>query len=67
MYSEVAWIVVSSGTQVRPQIIFNPDYLSEYLSVSYDYAFNKYADSKNAALLKRKLIFQSTSKLLDQS
>ena len=37
MDSEVAWILVSSGTQVQPQITLNPDYLPEYLSVSYDY------------------------------
>ena len=30
MYSEVAWVLVSLGTQVQPQIIL-------YLSVSYDY------------------------------
>ena len=35
MYSEV--VLISSGTQVQPQIILNPDYLSDYLSVSYDY------------------------------
>ena len=34
MYSEVAWALVSSGTQVQPQIIFNPDYLLGYHSVS---------------------------------
>ena len=38
MYSEVAWVLVSSGTQVHLQIILNPDYLPNYLSVSYDYA-----------------------------
>ena len=37
MYSEVAWILVSSGTQAQPQIILNPDYFPDYLSVSYDY------------------------------
>ena len=37
MYSEVVWVLVSSGTQVHPQIIFDPDYVPEYLSVSYDY------------------------------
>ena len=37
MYAEVAWELVSSGTQVQPQIILNPDYLPDYLSVSYDY------------------------------
>ena len=38
MYSKVAWILVFSGTQVHPQIILDPDYLPDYLSVSYDYA-----------------------------
>ena len=33
--AEVAW--VSSGTQVQPQVILDPDYLQDYLSVSYDY------------------------------
>ena len=38
MYSEVAWILVSLGTQVQPQIILNPDCLLEdYLSISFDY------------------------------
>ena len=37
MYAEVAWILVSSGTQVQPQIIPDPDYLPDYLSIPYDY------------------------------
>ena len=37
MNSEVVWVLVSSRTQARPQIIFDPDYLSDYLSFSYDY------------------------------
>ena len=37
MYSEVAWVLVSSVTQVQPQIMLDPDYLLDYLSVSYDY------------------------------
>ena len=37
MYSEVAWVLVSSGTQVRPQIILEPGYLPHYLFVSYHY------------------------------
>ena len=37
MYAEVAWVLVSSGTQVQPQVILDPDYLPDYLSVSYDY------------------------------
>ena len=27
MYGEVAWILVSLGTQIQPQIIFDQDYL----------------------------------------
>ena len=37
MNSEVAWVLLSSGTQVQPQVILDPDYLPDYLSVSYDY------------------------------
>ena len=37
MYAEVAWVLVPSGPQVQPQIIPDPDYLPDYLSVSYDY------------------------------
>ena len=37
MNSEVAWVLVSLETQVQPQIILDPDYVPDYLSVS-DYA-----------------------------
>ena len=37
MNPEVAWVLVSSGTPVHPQIMLNPDYLADYLSDSYDY------------------------------
>ena len=37
IYSEVDWVLVSSGTQVQPQIILDPDNLPDYLSLSYDY------------------------------
>ena len=37
MHAEVAWVLVSSGTQVQPQITLDPDYLPDYISVSYDY------------------------------
>ena len=37
MISEVVWLLVSSGTQALPQIILDPDYLPDYLSVCYDY------------------------------
>ena len=36
MYVEVAWTLVSSGTQLQPQVTLDPDYLQDYLSVSYD-------------------------------
>ena len=37
--NEVAWVLVSSGTQVQTQIILNPDCFPDYLSgSSYDYA-----------------------------
>ena len=39
MYAEVAWVLVSSITHVQPQIILDPDYLPDYLSVSYGYDF----------------------------
>ena len=42
MISEVAWVLVSSGTQVQLQIILDSDYLPHYLSVSYDNAVSKY-------------------------
>ena len=37
MNSDVAWVLASWGSQVQLQIMLNPDYLSDYLSVSYDY------------------------------
>ena len=37
MIAEVALVLVSSGIQFQPQIILDPDYLTDYLSVSYDY------------------------------
>ena len=37
MYAEVAWVLVSSETQVQPQMILDPDYFPDYLFVSYDY------------------------------
>ena len=40
MNSEVAWVLVCSGTQVQPHLILEPGYLPDYLSVSYDYEKN---------------------------
>ena len=42
MYAEVAWVLVSSGTQVQPQVILHPDYIPDYLSISYGYVFSHY-------------------------
>ena len=41
MCSEVAWALVYARTQVKSQIILDPDYLPDYLSVSYDYDVSK--------------------------
>ena len=37
MYAEVAWVLVSSWSQVQPQIILDPDYFPDYLFVFDDY------------------------------
>ena len=37
MHSEVAWVLVCLGTQVQPQIILEPGYLPDNLSVFYYY------------------------------
>ena len=58
MYAEVAWVIVSVGTQVKPQIILDPDYLPDYLSVSYDYGVTK----QNLAILISKYKFSALSK-----
>ena len=50
MHSEVVWVIVSSGTQVQPQIILEPDLLPDYLSVPYDYAHHKDLVSNSAEL-----------------
>ena len=35
MYSEIGWVLVSSKTQVQPQIILDPDYLADRLSLRF--------------------------------
>ena len=51
MYSEVAWVLVSSRTQVQPQIILEPDYVPDYLFVSYGYgeSWTCYCRGRNCA------------------
>ena len=41
LYSEVAWVLVSSPTQVQLEIMLDPFYLPYYHSVSYYYALIK--------------------------
>ena len=56
MNSEVAWVLVSSEIQVQPQLMLNPDYLPDYLSVSYDYVRKH---ERHPSILKIKNIFYS--------
>ena len=44
MYAEIAWVLVSLGTQVQLEVILDPDYLPDYHSVSYVYVFSKWMD-----------------------
>ena len=57
MNSEVAWVLVSSGIQVQLQMILNPDYLPDYLSVFYDYEKTKYLQNEKRFLGEMKNIF----------
>ena len=41
MYAKIAWVLVSSVTQVQSQVILDIDYLPDYISVSYDYVNTK--------------------------
>ena len=58
MYAEIAWVLASSGTQGQPQVILDPDYLPEYLSVSYDY------DQSLSPVLNRFLLSRYHEQLL---
>ena len=37
MSAKVAWVLLSSETQVQPRVILDPGYLPDYLSVPYNY------------------------------
>ena len=37
MYAELAWVLVSSRTEVQTHIKFHPDYFLDYFSISFEY------------------------------
>ena len=53
VYSEVAWVLVSSGSQVHPQIMLDPDNLPDYLSVSYDYDMRDSGEVKDLVYFRK--------------
>ena len=55
MNSEETWVLVSSGTQVQPQIILDPDYPPDNLSVSYDYGGSRVIYSYKSIIYNRSL------------
>ena len=59
--SEVAWVLISSGTQVVPQIILNPSYLPDYLSISYDHVFLTMCKSTVRKVLSKNKIKKNTA------
>ena len=58
MYAEVALVLVSSGTQVQPQIILDPDYLPDYLSLSDSYGFPKLNNRNDGEMITVYLMFE---------
>ena len=60
MHSELAWVLGSSGTQIQSQIILEPNCLSDYLSVSYDYPLRSHNFEKNIIPSQQGLHSQST-------
>ena len=63
MYDEVAWELVYLGTQVQPQIILNPDYLPDYLSVTYDYVATYFQEEPSSVLVMFVQVNHFTSRL----
>ena len=54
MNSEVAWVLVSLGTQAQPQIMLDPDHLSDYLYVFSDYVKSNHIFCKNCHIFNKK-------------
>ena len=65
IYTKVACLLVSLGTQVQPQIILDPDYLPDYLSVSYDYGETR--KKKFISLHKFSLFFKYSNFIILES
>ena len=42
MYSEVSWVLVSSKTQIEPQIMVEPDYLLVFYYYGFIYELDKW-------------------------
>ena len=61
MFAEVAWVLVSLRTQVQTQIILDPDYLRDYLSVSYDYDL---IEASHFQLMDQNLLCNSIDRIL---
>ena len=54
IYSEAAWVLVSSGTPVQPQVILHPTYLPDYLSISYDIDLTSYIEKQPMEVFYKK-------------
>ena len=48
MHFEIAWVLVSSGTQIQLQIILDSDYFPDYLSSSYGYVMTRMCGFTNS-------------------
>ena len=65
MRSEVSWVIVSSRSQVQPQIILDLDYLSHYLSISYDYETSMVLSGSSCSF-EQKFCFHESKLLIFQ-
>ena len=42
MHFEIAWVLLSSGTQIQLQVILHSDNFPDYLSSSYEYVMTRF-------------------------
>ena len=64
MYSEVAWVMVSSGTQVQPQTTLEPSYPADFRFFSFEYVIYIAVLKKHVQLI-RKFHWSSFATLLE--